>query len=224
VKPPRRKDVARGRKAKHAHYCPIARSLDLLGDRWTLLVLRELLFGEQRFSELRAELVGISPTLLTERLEALSDSGLISTRELPPPAARTVYAVTPRGREVAPILQSMARFGMDLLPAPTRATRVRPEMAVYGGLTPWYDSAAASGIDEVYRLVVDGKEFTLSAVTGRRAARERTPDLVLTTDADVLVDARQGKRTLAEAARRGRLSVDGRASTLANFQRIFRLP
>ena len=125
-----RKDGARGRKAKHAHYCPVARSLDLLGDRWTLLVLRELLFGERRFSDLRAELVGISPTLLTERLEALADAGLISTRELPPPAARTVYAVTPRGREVAPILQSMARFGMAMLPAPSRTTRVRPEMAV----------------------------------------------------------------------------------------------
>lgn len=224
MKAPQRKDGVRGRKAKHAHYCPVARSLDLLGDRWTLLVLRELLFGERRFSDLRAELSGISPTLLTERLEALAAAGLISTRELPPPAARTVYAVTPRGREVAPVLQSLARFGMAMLPAPTRSTRVRPEMAVYGGVTPWYDSAAASGIDEVYRLVVDGAEFTLSAVTGQRASRERTPDLVLTTAADVLVDARQGKRTLAEATRRGRLSIDGRASALANFQRIFRLP
>jgi len=67
---------------RHKHYCPIARSLDLLGDRWSILILRELSFGEQRFSEIRENLPGISPTLLTERLQALAANGLITTREL----------------------------------------------------------------------------------------------------------------------------------------------
>jgi len=225
VSTPRVKSRARGRKATHAHYCPVARSLDLLGDRWTLLVLRELMFGDRRFSDLRNELVGISPTLLTERLQALTDAGLVETRELPPPAARTVYTVTPRGRDSVPILQAMARFGMTLLPPPARGTRVRPEMAVYGSVTPWYDEAAASGIDEVYRLVVDGEPFTLTSVrSGRAAAATRAPDLILTTRASELVKARQGQRTLASAVARGRVRVDGRAGALASFQRIFHLP
>src|SRR3954447_4883736 len=65
---------------RHAHYCPIARSLDLLGDRWTILIVRELSFGDARFSTLRRNLVGISPTLLTDRLQTLDAHGIITTR------------------------------------------------------------------------------------------------------------------------------------------------
>jgi DNA-binding HxlR family transcriptional regulator len=213
----------RGRKATHGHYCPVARSLDVLGDRWSLLVLRELLFGERRFSDLRAELAGISPTLLSERLAALADAGLVTTRELPPPAARTVYAVTGRGASAVPILQSLARFGMTLLPPPTRATRVRPEIAVHGGVAPWYDADATNGVDEVYRLVVDGTEFVLTSVRGARTAPRREPDLVLTCSARDLVAVRQGTSTIAEGVERGRVKVTGRAGARANFQRIFHL-
>jgi DNA-binding HxlR family transcriptional regulator len=226
ARPTRRAQASRGRKATHAHYCPVARALDLLGDRWSLLVLREVLLGDRRFSDLRAALVGISPTLLSERLQALSAAGLITTRELPAPAARTVYTITPRGRESVPILQALARFGMGFLPTPGRGTELRPAMAVYGGVTPWYDRDAAGDLDEVYRLVVDGEEFTLTSTRGaaRRAAAERKPSLVLTTTARALVDARRGDGTLAEAVKRGAAAVEGSARALANFQRIYRVP
>ncbi|HKA30953.1 MAG TPA: winged helix-turn-helix transcriptional regulator [Candidatus Binatia bacterium] len=215
----------RGRKATHVHYCPIARSLDLLGDRWTLLVLRELLFGDRRFSDLRAELVGISPTLLSERLQALAATGLVTTRELPPPAARTVYTVTPRGRDTVPILQAMARFGVGLLESPSRGTVVRPEMAVHGAVASWHDPAAAGGVDEVYRLIVDGEPFTLASARGAtRSAGEREPALTLTGTARAFVEARRGETTLARAIERGVVQVQGSASALRNFQRAFRLP
>lgn len=209
---------------RHGHYCPIARTLDLVGDRWSLLILREVLFGDQRFSDLRANLPGISPTILTERLQALTAHGLVTTRELPPPAVRTVYAATAKARDAVPVLQAMARFGMDLLPAPRPSTKLRPETAAYGALTPWYDADAAAGIDEVYRVVVDGKPFTLTSLRGgRRAALGREPDLVLTAPAHVILAARHGATTLADAVDAGTASVTGSKRALRNFQRVFRL-
>jgi DNA-binding HxlR family transcriptional regulator len=210
---------------RHADYCPIARTLDVVGDRWSLLILRELLFGDRRFSDLRLNIPGISPTLLTERLQALARHGLIATRELPPPAARTVYTATPRSRDVVPILQAMARFGMDLLPPVRGSTRIRPAVAAYGAVTPWYDAQTAGTLDEVYRLVIDGEEFSLpSARGGRRRAQEREPDLVLTAPAHVILAARKGETTLSDAIGRGSVKVEGSKRALRNFQEVFRLP
>jgi len=210
---------------RHAQYCPIARTLDVMGDRWSLLILRELLFGDCRFSDLRDNLPGISPTLLSERLEVLATQGLVATRELPPPAARTVYTATALTREAVPILQAMARFGMGLLPSARASTEIRPATAAYGAVTPWYDAAAAGDLDEVYRLVIDGEEFTLASARGRtRAAVGREPDLVLTAPARVILAARRGETTLAAAIARGAVKVEGSKRALRNFQGVFRLP
>src|SRR5450432_2190535 len=99
----------------YGQYCPIAAGLDLIGDRWTLLILRELSMGDQRFTDLRAELAGIAPNLLTERLRSLQGIGLVTTAELPPPAARSIYRLTAEGRRVEPVLRSIARFGAQYL-------------------------------------------------------------------------------------------------------------
>jgi len=213
-------------KKRHGHYCPIARTLDLVGDRWSLLILREMLFGDQRFVDLREHLPGISPTLLTERLAALTEHGLVTTRELPPPAARTVYTATPKAREAAPILRAMARFGMELLPPARAATKVRPETAAHGALTPYWDATAAAGVDEVYRLVIDGRDFTFTSARGGKAAPDRDPDLVLTTPAHVILAARRGDRPLSAAIADGTAtatSSKGGKRPLRNFQRIFHL-
>lgn len=211
-------------KKRHDQYCPIARTLDLVGDRWSLLILREVLFGDQRFVDLRAHLPGISPTLLTERLHALAAEGLVATRELPPPAARTVYTATAKTRAAAPILRAMARFGMDRLPSPRASTKVRPETAAHGALLAYYDSKAASGIDEVYRLVIDGRDFTLASAPGGKVAPGRAPDLVLTAPAHVILAARRDERPLAAALAAGTASVAGSKRALRNFQKVFRLP
>ncbi len=211
---------------RHDQYCPIARTLDLLGDRWSLLILRELLFGDRRFVDLREYLPGISPTLLTQRLQALAAHGLVATNELPPPAARTVYTATAKAREAVPILRAMARFGMGLLPPPRASMKLRSELAAYGAVEAWYDSRAAEGTDEVYQLVVDGAEFTLASARGanRGGAANRAPDLVLTAPAHVLVAARRGETTLSDALASGAAAVTGSERTLRNFQRVFRLP
>src|SRR4051795_10681242 len=118
-------------------YCPIARALDVLGDRWTLLILRELNMGDRRFTDLKQNLPGIPPNVLSSRLKVLADEGLVTTRALPPPAARTVYTVTDRGRETTPILRALVRFGMSDLGDAGPRTDVRPAMVVHAALTPY---------------------------------------------------------------------------------------
>jgi DNA-binding HxlR family transcriptional regulator len=91
--------------------CPIARALDAVGERWALLVVRELLFGPQRFSDLRRALPGASTNMLTDRLRELESKGIVRRRELPPPAASSVYELTGRGRELEPVLGALGVWG-----------------------------------------------------------------------------------------------------------------
>jgi DNA-binding HxlR family transcriptional regulator len=213
-------------KKRHDQYCPIARTLDVLGDRWSLLILRELLLGDRRFVDLREWLPGVSPTLLTKRLQQLTANGLIATIELPPPAARTVYTATARAREAIPILRAMTRFGMKLLPPPRASTKLRPQSVAYVAVEAWYDPREAMGTDEIYCLVIDGAEFMLGSARGatREKLAKRAPDLVLTAPAHVFVAARQGEPTLAEALVSGTATMTGSKRALRNFQRVFCLP
>ncbi|MEQ8717343.1 MAG: helix-turn-helix domain-containing protein [Acidimicrobiales bacterium] len=102
----------------YGQFCPIGYSLDLLGERWTLLIVRELASGPRRFTDLRTNLAGVAPNLLTDRLRALEAAGIVTTRELPPPAARTVYTLTEHGSTLRPALYELARWGLGLLGAP----------------------------------------------------------------------------------------------------------
>jgi DNA-binding HxlR family transcriptional regulator len=102
----------------YGQFCPVARSLDLLGERWTLLIVRELLIGPQRYTDLRDRLPGMWSNLLAQRLRDLDEAGVVQRRELPPPAARLVYELTERGRALEPAVYELARWGLDLLDEP----------------------------------------------------------------------------------------------------------
>jgi DNA-binding HxlR family transcriptional regulator len=91
--------------------CGVARALDVVGERWALLVVRELLFGPKRFTDLRAGLPTASQNVLSTRLRELEESGVVRKRKLPPPAAATVYELTERGAELQPVLFHLARWG-----------------------------------------------------------------------------------------------------------------
>ncbi len=96
--------------------CPIALGLDILGERWTLLILRELVGGPRRYGDLRAQLPGIATNLLAERLKELQDAGLVDRADLPAPIGRTVYTLSDIGwRKVLPVLRSIACLGLDRL-------------------------------------------------------------------------------------------------------------
>src|SRR5215213_17225 len=97
------------------HYedaCATAHALDLVGERWALLVMRELMLGPKRFGDLRESLPGISANVLTQRLEGLEAAGVLVRRKLPPPASVQVYELTPWGYESAPIFQALGRWAV----------------------------------------------------------------------------------------------------------------
>lgn len=201
----------------YGQYCPIAAGLDVVGDRWVLLICRELAMGDRRFTDLRAALPGIAPNLLTDRLRALQAEGLVETAELPPPAARTVYRLTTDGQTVIPLLRAMARFGVQHLegtpPATFDATRVASSL-----LLPW---ARRSDPSFTVRLVLDEPQSTsvdidVSAATvAIRREPSAQPDVVIRTDVAAVVAARQGDGSLA-----ARLSgpTTLRRRTLETFQ------
>jgi DNA-binding HxlR family transcriptional regulator len=99
----------------YGQYCALARALDVVGDRWTLLILRELFFRDSRYSDLRDSLPGIATNLLADRLRQLQAAGLIEAYDAPPPVRATVYRLTPRGRELAPALRALVAWGAPLL-------------------------------------------------------------------------------------------------------------
>src|SRR5437764_13588419 len=100
----------------YGQYCPIATALDLIGDRWTLLILRELLGGPRRYSDLRAELPGIATNLLSDRLRMLAAEGLAEQFEVPAPMAQTLYRLTDAGWQyIPPVIAALARLGSDRL-------------------------------------------------------------------------------------------------------------
>ena len=103
---------------RYDQYCPIACSLGLVGERWTLLVVRELMQGPKRYTDLVDGLQGIGTNILAVRLKELEAAGLVERRKLPPPAASTVYELTPTGRELRPVLHELARFGARLMGPP----------------------------------------------------------------------------------------------------------
>ena len=210
----------------YGQFCPVARSLDVLGDRWTLLVLRDLSMGRQRFTDLRANLTGIPPNVLSQRLKRLVEHGLVTLEELPPPAARTVYALTDRGREVIPVLRALVRFGMPELPKATADLGVRADTVAHALFLAWFDQRAAErhGIDEHYDLVVaDTATYHLSSARPRLLRRVEGPAAVtLEGPAWALARLRQGD-TLDALTGDDRLAVTGTKAARTRFRDVFAL-
>ena len=204
----------------YQQYCGIAAALDVVGDRWTLLILRELSFGDHRFTDLRAGLPGIASNLLADRLRDLEGTGLVEQRELPAPAARTVYTLTRSGTRVRPVLRALAQFGLPLLDDPVEG-QVRPRTAVYGGLVALFDPAGAAGRDLLMRFDLDGEEFWLQVRAGKlaRADRDADPDLTFTGSTAALIEVCRGTTDLDRAT--PRLTVKGSRAAKKMFAQMF---
>src|SRR6266545_1455399 len=114
----------------YGQYCPVAKTLELVGERWTLLIVRELLVGPMRFTDLHTALGGIPRNLLADRLRDLEAQGLVARRDLPPPAARTVYELTDAGRELLPVIGALAQWGLTHLPPPKPGEVVSPTLGI----------------------------------------------------------------------------------------------
>jgi DNA-binding HxlR family transcriptional regulator len=205
----------------YGQFCPIAAGLDIIGDRWTLLMLRELSIGDRRFTDLRAALSGIAPNLLTERLRSLQAAGLVAAVDLPPPAARSVYRLTDEGRRVEPVLRSVARFGARYLVGEPSET-FDAHRAVYALLAPWRRRPTATirarlsvlgddGVDEI-----DSLDLALDIDGMHVEPPEGKPDVTLRVAIADLVAARRTNGALV-----GELS--GKAASRRVFLEQFNL-
>jgi DNA-binding HxlR family transcriptional regulator len=138
--------------------CPIAKGLDVLGERWTLLILRELVGGPRRYGDLRAELQGIATNLLADRLRELEEAGLVNRTELPPPIARTVYTLSEQGwRKVPPVIKAIATFGLDLL-EPTESV-ITPLNGFLAGILLGFEPARAAHLNAVSNSRCTGRAW-----------------------------------------------------------------
>ena len=189
--------------------CPIARGLDILGERWTLLILRELVGGPRRYGDLRAELPGIATNLLAERLKELQDAGLVDRADLPPPIARTVY--TPQRHGLAAGTAHLAEHRL-VWPGPAGPDRQRPVSPLNGflaGILLGFDPAGAAGLDATYRVEIDGRRFEFAVTQGRLAGAHGEPSVTVTASAADLVTARLGASEAKRKAALRRINFDG---------------
>ena len=203
--------------------CPIARGLDVLGERWTLLVLRELVGGARRYGDLRAELPGIATNLLAERLNELQDAGLVDRTELPAPVGRTVYTLTDLGWQRAlPVLQSIAWFGVDRMD-PIDAGRATPLNGFLAGILLGFDRLSATGLDITCRVEIDGRRFEFAVTQGRLAGARGEPSVTITASAADLVTARLGATDAKRKAALRRIDFAGDPRDIEALRQLFAL-
>ncbi|MFC8365671.1 winged helix-turn-helix transcriptional regulator [Streptomyces griseorubiginosus] len=194
-------------RRSYDQYCSAARALDLVGDRWTLLIVRELLAGPRRYTDLHADLPGVSTDVLASRLKDMERDGLTTRRRLPPPAAAYVYELTARGRELLPVLQALGAWGGPELGErrPTDAVRA------HWFALPLLRSLEGEGLVEV-RLEEGDFHLYVGAPAGPAygdGPAPEEPDARLVLDAETCGELARGESSLPDAVRQGRVEVTG---------------
>ena len=198
-------------------YCAVARALDVVGERWTLLLVRELLTGPKRFKDLLDGLSGIGTTLLTARLKDLEGNGILRRTTLPPPAGSKVYELTDLGRSLEPVVMALSRWGLELLDAPRPEEETRAAWAMVA-LQSSLELEAVPGRKETYEFRVDGELFHVQVEGDEAEVRQgpaADPDLIISGDTETLLSVAAGRLTLAEAIEAGTIATEGDRDSLA---------
>jgi DNA-binding HxlR family transcriptional regulator/putative sterol carrier protein len=207
---------------RYHQYCGLARALDVVGDRWTLLIVRELMLGPRRFTDLIDGLPGVSRKLLTERLRDLERDGLVARQELPPPAARQVYELTGEGLDLADAAIPLVAWGARRLGERKPSETFRARWAALA-MTTFADREAAKGVNETYQYVVGPSIFHFTVNDGSIELHDghaHEPAVTVTTDEETWADIASGKLTGSDAAAAGALSVDGDPRAAKRLRKI----
>ncbi len=203
--------------------CPVALGLDILGERWTLLILRELVGGPRRYGDLRAELPGIATNLLAERLKELQDSGLIDRTDLPAPIGRTVYTLSDKGwQRVLPVLQTVAWVGLDRLD-PIESGPTTPLNGFLAGVLLGFNRVSAAGVEATCRAEIDGRRFDFAVTQGRLGGAHGEPSVTITAGAADLVAARLGSTEAKRKAALRRIKFEGDLDAVEAVRQAFAL-
>jgi DNA-binding HxlR family transcriptional regulator len=208
----------------YQQFCPAARALDVVGERWTLLVVRELLFGPKRYTDLQAGLPGIGPNVLSDRLRSLESANVLRRRRLPPPAASTVYELTELGRGLRPVVFGLFEWGLRLTGEPTSNDVIRASYwlpAIEAAAQP---QAVPPDADDTYEFRVGEEIVSVTVRNGRIDVRQGatdSPDVVLSTDAWTFVALGRGELSPLEAIKAGKLSVEGDPAAAERCAAVF---
>lgn len=211
---------------RYDNYCPVARSLDVLGERWTLLVVRDLLMGPRRYTDLREALPGIATDLLTARLRTLEDAGYVQRRELPRPARVTVYELTGSGRQLRHVVIELARLGLEHLGPPAADEQIDTEALVLSLRASFHPERAASP-GESYQLELDGEQFAVTVRDGRAETargQAQDPQCTLSASARTLAQLLSGASDPNAAIAAGELQIIGPRPALDKFLEAFAYP
>ncbi|MFI7293791.1 winged helix-turn-helix transcriptional regulator [Streptomyces sp. NPDC050121] len=199
-------------RRSYDQYCSAARALDTVGDRWTLLIVRELLAGPRRYTDLHADLPGVSTDVLASRLKDMERDGLTTRRRLPPPGAAYVYELTSHGRELLPVLQALGKWGEGELGRrrPTDALRA------HWFALPLLRGLQREGLDGAGLVEVRLEEGEFHLFVGAESgpvygfgAAPGEPDARLALDTGTCTAVAQGELTVLDAVRAGRIGVTG---------------
>lgn len=205
--------------------CAAAHALDLVGERWALLVVRELLLGPKRFTDLRAGLPHASPNVLAQRLRGLEEAGIVRRRRLPPPAASRVYELTDWGEELEPVIIRLGRWGARSPSKPDDAPLGVDSLIL--SFRTMFDPAAAEGLEASYELRLEEDRFR-ARVSGGSFEVERgnsgRPDAIIEADSATLAKLVYEGRPLAEALSSGDMKVQGDEAAIEHFLTLFPLP
>ncbi|QDQ95383.1 helix-turn-helix transcriptional regulator [Rhodococcus sp. WB9] len=206
--------------------CGLARALDLLGERWTLLIMRDLGMGPRRYKDLAAGLPGIGTNLLASRLKSLEEAGVIERIVLPPPVSVPAYALTGAGEELRPMLGQLAAWGLRHGAGFDDADMTRAEWIIQG-MFARADPDAVARFGGVVQFDVGEESAWIgpssNGVVLRPGAAPTTPKVRLATDLSTLLSVVNEETTVADAMASGVLVVDATAADLDEFLRVYAL-
>ena len=212
-------------RRRYEDACGTAHALDLIGERWALLVMRELMLGPKRFSDIRADLPGISANVLTQRLEGLEEAGVLVRRKLAPPASTQVYELTPWGYEAEPIFQALGRWA-------ARSPHHDPTLpfsaaSLILSLRTMFDPARAAGIDAWVGIKAGAESVLVRIADGRLdfARGELTDaDLIFEGEPPAIAAAIYGGVPVDALVAKGALEIKGDPRLAEIFVGLFPLP
>src|SRR5579875_2746781 len=204
----------------YRQFCALAKALDVIGDRWSLLIVRELmLLGPCRYTDLLHGLPGIATNLLTDRLRDLEQAGVIRREAAPPPIATTLFRLTPRGEALRPVLRELGRWGAPLL-AQAGDSDAFHSYWISLPLELYYYDSAPDRPPVTIELRTGDEPMTVETIEGRVVARRGAsshPDAVLTGPPRLVIGVLSGRLDLEEARRQG-LEVIGDANVLGRIR------